>query len=85
MGTVVECDPAELSRRAGAWLEGEPVLHNVICTVLSRAQAEPGKFGEAAWLAVDEDGKPVGGPTRRRTPSTSGSATARWPAPGSTG
>ncbi len=58
MGTVVECDPAELSRRAGAWLEGEPVLHNVICTVLSRAQAEPARFTEAIWLAVEEGGEP---------------------------
>lgn len=60
MGTVMECDPAELSQRAGAWLEGEPVLHNVICTVLSRAKAEPARFTEAVWLAVEEGGQPVG-------------------------
>jgi predicted GNAT family acetyltransferase len=60
MGTVVECDPVELAGRAGAWLEGEPVLHNVICTVLARAKAEPERFSQAAWFAVEEDGEPVG-------------------------
>ncbi|MGH8974094.1 MAG: hypothetical protein ACRD0C_12930, partial [Acidimicrobiia bacterium] len=60
MGTVVECDPFELVGRAGAWLEREPVLHNVICTVLGRAQADPGHFAEAVWLVVEEAGEPVG-------------------------
>ncbi len=60
MGTVVECDPLELAGRAGAWLEGEPVLHNVICTVLARATAEPERFSQAAWFAVEENGEPVG-------------------------
>jgi predicted GNAT family acetyltransferase len=60
MATVVECDPVELSSRAGAWLEGEPVLHNVICTVLARATAEPERFADAAWFMVEEDGRPVG-------------------------
>ncbi|HEY3240458.1 MAG TPA: hypothetical protein VGL92_12885 [Acidimicrobiia bacterium] len=60
MGNVVECDPVELTSRARTWLEGEPVLHNVICTVLSRATAEPDRFREAGWFAVEEDGDPVG-------------------------
>jgi predicted GNAT family acetyltransferase len=60
MGTVVECDPFELASRARAWLEGDPVLHNVICTVLARATAEPDRFREAGWFAVEEDSDPVG-------------------------
>jgi predicted GNAT family acetyltransferase len=60
MGTVVECDPVELVSRAGAWLEGEPVLHNVICSVLARATADPAHFTEAVWFAVEEAGRPVG-------------------------
>ncbi|MGH9035711.1 MAG: hypothetical protein ACRD0O_08085 [Acidimicrobiia bacterium] len=42
MGTVVECDPVELTSRARAWLEGDPVLHNVVCTVLARVDGGPG-------------------------------------------
>ncbi|MGH8992760.1 MAG: GNAT family N-acetyltransferase [Acidimicrobiia bacterium] len=60
MRTVVERDPGELVSRAGAWLATEPVLHNVICSVLARATADPASFNEAAWFAVEDGGGPVG-------------------------
>jgi predicted GNAT family acetyltransferase len=60
MSTVMECDPVELADRAGAWLEGEPVLHNVMCTVLARAVEDPTVFNDAGWFAVEEGGRPVG-------------------------
>ncbi|MGH9041053.1 MAG: GNAT family N-acetyltransferase [Acidimicrobiia bacterium] len=60
MEIVVPCDPGQLIERAGPWLETEPVLHNVICTALSRATAEPHRFGGADWFAVEDAGNPVG-------------------------
>jgi predicted GNAT family acetyltransferase len=60
MRTVLECNPVELADRAGAWLEGEPVLHNVICTVLARAVEDPAVFTDAGWFTVEEGGEPVG-------------------------
>jgi len=60
MATVSECDPGALLARAGPWLEREPVLHNVICTVLMRAVEDPAPFRNARWFVVDEAGDPVG-------------------------
>jgi RimJ/RimL family protein N-acetyltransferase len=60
MRTVVECDPAGLAQRAGPWLEAEPVLHNVVCTVLARAREDPARFPDAGWFVVEEESQPVG-------------------------
>jgi uncharacterized protein len=60
MHTVGTCDPAALASRAGAWLEAEPVLHNVICTVLARARKDPARFVGAGWFVVEEGHRPVG-------------------------
>jgi predicted GNAT family acetyltransferase len=60
MAPVVECDPKEVLARAGDWLETEPVLHNVVCSVLQRAVAHPEGFRDARWFVVEERGDPVG-------------------------
>ena len=60
MAQVIECDPRSLVERAGAWLEREPVLHNVICTVLQRAIGNPAPFGNARWFVVEDGGDPIG-------------------------
>jgi predicted GNAT family acetyltransferase len=60
MAQVIECDPRNLAERTGAWLEREPVLHNVICMVLHRAIENPARFGDARWFTVEEDGEPAG-------------------------
>ena len=59
MAQVIECDPHSLMERAGGWLECEPVLHNVICTVLQRAIVNPAPFGNAQWFAVEDCGEPA--------------------------
>jgi RimJ/RimL family protein N-acetyltransferase len=60
MGAVIECDPESLMARAGAWLEREPVLHNVICTVVQSAIRHPGPFHNARWFVVEGGGDPAG-------------------------
>ncbi|HEV3365611.1 MAG TPA: GNAT family N-acetyltransferase [Acidimicrobiia bacterium] len=60
MAQVIECDPRNFLERAGAWLEREPVLHNVLCTVVHRAIRNPAPFGDARWFVLEEDGEPVG-------------------------
>jgi predicted GNAT family acetyltransferase len=60
MAAVVECDPGGVLARAGDWLETEPVLHNVVCTVVKQAIAHPPAFRNARWFIVEEAGDPVG-------------------------
>ena len=60
MAAVLECDPTSLVARAGAWLEREPVLHNVICTVVRQAIKNPAPFTNARWFVVEENASPVG-------------------------
>jgi RimJ/RimL family protein N-acetyltransferase len=60
MTEVIECDPAGLVSAAGAWLEREPVLHNVICSVVQQAIRRPGPFGNARWFMVQKGSDPVG-------------------------
>ena len=60
MAAVVKCDPEGVLARAGDWLETEPVLHNVVCSVLQRAVAHPEGFRDARWFVVEERGDPVG-------------------------
>jgi predicted GNAT family acetyltransferase len=60
MVDVIECDPGGLLARGGAWLESEPVLHNVVCTVAQRAAGRPSTFADALWFLVEERGQPVG-------------------------
>lgn len=42
MVEVIECDPSQLLVRAGRWLAAEPILHNVVCTVIRRAASRVG-------------------------------------------
>jgi predicted GNAT family acetyltransferase len=60
MAEVIESDPAGLVARAGRWLERQPVLHNVICTVVARAIEDPSTFGNARWFVVEDGGDPAG-------------------------
>lgn len=60
MAEVIESDPRSLVARAGRWLEREPVLHNVICTVLARAIEDQSMFGNARWFVVEDGGDPAG-------------------------
>ncbi|HYT40051.1 MAG TPA: GNAT family N-acetyltransferase [Acidimicrobiia bacterium] len=60
MADVIECDPDSLWSIAGAWLASEPVLHNVVATVVRRAIETPSPYGDASWYVVVEAGEPVG-------------------------
>jgi hypothetical protein len=60
MAEVIDTDPGSVVARAGPWLEREPVLHNVICTVLARAIENPSTFGNARWFVVEDGGDPAG-------------------------
>ena len=60
MAEIIECDPEQLLARGGAWLEGEPVLHNVVCTVAQRAVRQPAVHRDSHWFLVEDGGRPVG-------------------------
>lgn len=60
MVDVVECDAQRLLARAGPWLEGDPILHNVVCTVARWAAAAPTPQADALWFVMELGGEPVG-------------------------
>jgi predicted GNAT family acetyltransferase len=59
MVDIVECDPDGLLARGGRWLAAEPVLHNMVCTVVQRAVNAPSVFSDGRWFLVEEAGRPV--------------------------
>jgi predicted GNAT family acetyltransferase len=60
MADVIECDAVQLQARAGSWLAAEPMLHNVVCTVIQRWVEATTTDPDAHWFLVEEASDPVG-------------------------
>jgi len=60
MPEIIECDPEQLLARGGAWLDSEPVLHNVVGTVARRAVEQPAVHRDSHWFLVQDGGRLVG-------------------------